>query len=174
MLLLARVRRRGAALLTVAGLVLVIALGTACGPPPPPNGVMIAKRIAWQQLVARGWANQAQCLVDLWQSESSWNVFAYNPSSGAYGIPQALPANRMAAAGGDWIGNPATQIRWGLNYIGQRYGGPCNAWRIWQTRYWYVKAAPAGAATGSPAAPAGSARTTATASTAARLPTDAG
>jgi hypothetical protein len=171
MLLVARVRRRWATLFTVAGLVLVVALGTACGPKPPPNGVMIAKRIAWQQLASRGWANQAQCLVDLWQAESSWNVFAYNPSSGAYGIPQALPAKRMAAAGRDWLGNPATQIRWGLNYIGQRYGDPCNAWRIWKTRHWYVKAtaADSGVDTGG-----GTSTTSAPGTTAARLPDDAG
>ncbi|MDQ1648368.1 MAG: hypothetical protein QOG60_425 [Frankiaceae bacterium] len=163
MLLVVRARRRWTALLAAAGLTLVVALGTACGPPPTPNGVMTAKRIAWQQLVARGWAHQAQCLVDLWQAESSWNVFAYNPASGAYGIPQALPAKRMAAAGRDWIGNPATQIRWGLNYIGQRYGGPCNAWRVWKTRHWYDK--PATAAT-----PSAAATTPPTATAVGRLP----
>jgi len=154
MLLVARVRRRWTAVLAAAGLTLVVAMGTACGPPPPPNGVMIAKRIAWQQLAARGWAPQAQCLVDLWQAESSWNVFAYNRASGAYGIPQALPAKRMAWAGRDWISNPATQIKWGLHYIGVRYGGPCNAWRAWKTRHWYVQASDAPTPSATPVTPA--------------------
>ena len=52
--------------------------------------------------------------------------------SGAYGIPQALPASRMASAGADWRTNPATQIQWGLNYIAVRYGTPCNAWAHWK------------------------------------------
>jgi hypothetical protein len=104
--------------------------------------VALNKQIAWDQLVARGWAGQAQCLVNLWTHESSWNVYATNPSSGAYGIPQALPGVKLAAAGADWQTNPATQIRWGLDYIAARYGTPCNAW-LHETRVnWYVRTAP--------------------------------
>ncbi len=51
-----------------------------------------------------------------------------NPVSGAYGIPQALPADKMAGAGADWQTSAATQIRWGLGYIAGRYGTPCSAW----------------------------------------------
>src|ERR1700709_1509750 len=83
---------RGVSLAIVAALVLVAS--TSCG--PPRGGVALAKRIAWMQLNARGWTSQAPCLVELWQHESGWNVYAYNKSSGAYGIPQALPAKRMA------------------------------------------------------------------------------
>ena len=75
----------------------------------------------------------------MWMRESSWRVDARNPSSGAYGIPQAYPASRMAAAGPDWRTNPRTQIRWGLDYIKSRYGTPCAAWTFWQARnpHWY-------------------------------------
>lgn len=84
---------------------------------------------------------QYQCLVNLWNGESGWNPAAENPSSGAYGIPQALPANKMASAGDDWKTNPITQVKWGLTYIRGRpdYGTPCAAWEKWQSRspHWY-------------------------------------
>jgi hypothetical protein len=73
----------------------------------------------------------------LWDHESGWNYRATNPSSGAYGIPQSLPASKMATAGADWRTNPATQIRWGLAYIHDRYGTPCGAWMFWQGHRWY-------------------------------------
>jgi len=68
-----------------------------------------------------------------------WNEKAGNPSSGAYGIPQSLPASKMASAGSDYRTNPATQIKWGLSYIQGRYQNPCNAWALWQSRnpHWY-------------------------------------
>jgi hypothetical protein len=118
-------------------------VGGAAACAPPPNGPAIARQIAWNQLVQRGWASQSQCLVNLWNQESGWNVFALNPSSGAYGIPQALPATKMAAAGPDWQSNPATQIRWGLSYIAARYGGPCNAWNHEMAFNWYTTRLPA-------------------------------
>ena len=79
-------------------------------------------------LVARqGWsASQFGCLDQLWTRESDWQVSAQNPS-GAYGIPQALPASKMATVGADWRTNPITQIRWGLSYIADAYGSPCVA-----------------------------------------------
>ena len=78
-------------------------------------------------------------LVNLWNGESGWRANARNPSSGAYGIPQALPATKLAGAGRDWRTNAATQIRWGLGYIKQAYGTPANAWAQWQARspHWY-------------------------------------
>jgi hypothetical protein len=87
-------------------------------------------------LAARGWSSQWGCLDSLWQRESGWRVYASNPS-GAYGIPQALPGSKMASEGSDWRTNPATQIRWGLGYIGSRYGGPCAAWSHSQATGWY-------------------------------------
>jgi len=97
-----------------------------------------AKSIAYNMVLARGWgADQFSCLEQLWQKESGWNTFANNPSSGAYGIPQSLPGSKMASAGGDWATNPATQITWGLGYIGDRYGSPCGAWNHSIANNWY-------------------------------------
>jgi len=85
-----------------------------------------------------GWSSsQFGCLVSLWNLESGWNVYASNPSSGAYGIPQALPGSKMASAGPDWQSNAATQIRWGLGYIKSLYGSPCGAWSHEQGTGWY-------------------------------------
>lgn len=88
-----------------------------------------AQAEAASQMQAYGWgADQLTCLVSLWEKESNWNFTAENPSSGAYGIPQSLPGNKMASAGSDWRTNPATQIKWGLSYIKDRYKTPCGAW----------------------------------------------
>lgn len=94
--------------------------------------------IAQTMVAARGWSDsEFQCLVSLWNRESHWNPYAYNASSGAYGIPQALPGSKMASAGADWQTNPATQISWGLGYIAGRYGTPCGAWNHSQSTGWY-------------------------------------
>ncbi|MFC4783338.1 lytic transglycosylase domain-containing protein [Nocardioides sp. MAHUQ-72] len=82
-------------------------------------------------------ADQFGCLDSLYTRESGWRVNADNPSSSAYGIPQALPGEKMASAGADWATNPATQIRWGLGYIQDRYGSPCGAWGHSQSFGWY-------------------------------------
>jgi hypothetical protein len=82
---------------------------------------------------------QWPCLNQLWIGESGWRWDAENPSSGAYGIPQSLPARKMATMGSDYRTNPVTQIRWGLDYIKKAYGSPCNALAQWNSRYphWY-------------------------------------
>jgi hypothetical protein len=80
---------------------------------------------------------QFSCLDQLYVSESNWRIDADNPTSSAYGIPQALPGSKMASAGADWATNPVTQIRWGLGYIEDRYGTPCNAWSFKQGNNWY-------------------------------------
>ena len=96
------------------------------------------QQIAERLLRNFGWSSgQFSCLQPLWAHESGWNTYAQNPSSGAYGIPQALPGSKMARAGGDWQSNPATQIRWGLSYIQDNYGSPCGAWAHEQTDGWY-------------------------------------
>ncbi|WP_461110335.1 aggregation-promoting factor C-terminal-like domain-containing protein [Streptomyces calidiresistens] len=82
-------------------------------------------------------AGQYQCFSNIIERESGWNHTATNPSSGAYGLVQALPASKMASAGADWRTNPATQIKWGLNYMNERYGSPCGAWEFWQANHWY-------------------------------------
>jgi hypothetical protein len=97
-----------------------------------------AQAIAYDMVLARGWGDdQFSCLVALWNKESGWRVNAYNASSGAYGIPQSLPGNKMASAGADWETNPATQISWGLGYIAGRYGTPCGAWDHSTRVGWY-------------------------------------
>ena len=85
-----------------------------------------------------GWGgDQFQCLDKLWQKESGWNYQAVNSSSGATGIPQALPGSKMATAGADWQSSAATQVRWGLDYISRGYGTPCSAWSHSQSVNWY-------------------------------------
>ncbi|MER7823112.1 transglycosylase SLT domain-containing protein [Streptomyces sp. NPDC096097] len=69
--------------------------------------------------------------------ESGWDHTATNASSGAYGLAQALPASKMASAGADWKTNPATQIKWGLDYMNDRYGSPVGAWNFWSANHWY-------------------------------------
>ena len=85
-----------------------------------------------------GWTGrETACLDWLWTRESNFETGATNPQSGAYGIPQSLPAAKMAAAGADWQTNPATQVRWGLGYIAATYGTPCAAWGHEQAAGWY-------------------------------------
>ena len=85
------------------------------------------KTVAHALVLQRGWSNaQFTCLDRLWTRESGWRVSASN-ASGAYGIPQALPASKMSMMGLDWRTNPVTQIRWGLYYIAASYGTPCAA-----------------------------------------------
>ena len=85
-----------------------------------------------------GWTeNNFNCLVKLWNKESGWNPNAHNSSSGAHGIPQALPASKMSSEGSDYYTNGKTQIRWGLKYIKNRYGTPSNAWAHSQQKGWY-------------------------------------
>ncbi|MCD4525528.1 lytic transglycosylase domain-containing protein [Nocardioides sp. cx-173] len=81
--------------------------------------------------------DQFGCLDSLWTRESNWTWNADNPTSSAYGIPQALPGSKMSSAGADWATNPVTQIRWGLGYIQDRYGSPCGAWAHSESHNWY-------------------------------------
>ncbi|MEU6812185.1 transglycosylase SLT domain-containing protein [Streptomyces sp. NPDC046831] len=93
-----------------------------------------AQAIARQMIPDAAQYNAFSKIVD---HESSWNVSATNASSGAYGLVQALPASKMASAGSDWKTNPATQIKWGLDYMNSRYGSPVDAWNFWQAHGWY-------------------------------------
>ncbi|MGB3827319.1 MAG: lytic transglycosylase domain-containing protein [Ornithinimicrobium sp.] len=107
-------------------------------PAPAPVSSGNPRSIARSMLSSYGWgADQFSCLDSLWAKESGWNVTIANSSSGAYGIPQALPGSKMASAGADWRTNPATQIKWGLGYIDGRYGSPCGAWSHSQANNWY-------------------------------------
>ncbi|MFF1625563.1 peptidoglycan DD-metalloendopeptidase family protein [Streptomyces sp. NPDC058272] len=101
-----------------------------------------AQTYARGQLGRYGWGQgEFPALQSLWNGESGWRWDAKNPSSGAYGIPQALPGNKMASAGSDWLTNYATQVQWGLGYIKNRpdYGSPSRAYAKWLSRtpHWY-------------------------------------
>jgi len=97
-----------------------------------------AQAYALQSFVHYGWAASEQTnLVNLWNRESNWRWNATNPSSGAYGIPQALPASKLAANGPDWQTDGQTQVAWGLSYISGRYGDPNAAWAHEQAYGWY-------------------------------------
>ncbi len=109
--------------------------------PPAPASCQVFsgnKKTGCSMTLAAGFdLQQFACLEKLWQKESGWNEKAKNRSSGAYGIPQSLPASKMASAGGDYLTNAATQIKWGLGYIKDRYRTPCAAWNHSQANNWY-------------------------------------
>jgi uncharacterized membrane protein len=112
--------------------------GVVYVPAAPPNPGT-AQSIAYNMMASFGFAPATYfgCLLDLWNRESGWVYDAENPASGAYGIPQALPGSKMASAGADWQTNPATQIKWGLGYIKEIYGNPCNAWAFEEANGYY-------------------------------------
>ncbi|NKX56097.1 aggregation-promoting factor C-terminal-like domain-containing protein [Arthrobacter mobilis] len=104
----------------------------------PVNNPAAAKAYASRELRSYGWdASQMPCLDRLWKRESDWLTSATNPSSGAYGIVQSLPGDKMATAGPDWRTNYETQIDWGLDYIDGRYGSPCSALQFHYANNWY-------------------------------------
>jgi hypothetical protein len=99
---------------------------------------LTSKQIARQMFWRFGWRQwQFKYLNLLWMTESSWNVYAANPYTGAYGIPQADPGEKMSSAGPNWEGNARTQIRWGLRYIKSQYGTPWRAWQHELADGWY-------------------------------------
>lgn len=107
------------------------AAGSASTPSGPVTAASQSSDVALGQRMAaaEGWTGaQWTCLDELWTKESGWQMVWNTAGSGAYGIPQSLPASKMASAGADYMTNPATQIRWGLGYISQTYGTPCAAW----------------------------------------------
>jgi hypothetical protein len=105
--------------------------GTGVATTAPPSNPTAAQATAKAMLASFGFSATTQwpCLYDLWERESTWNVYAENPVSGAYGIPQSLPGDKMASAGADWQTDATTQIKWGLGYIKTVYGTPCGAWQ---------------------------------------------
>lgn len=119
----------------------VVSVGTK-EPFSVPTGAKVqpgsARAIAKKMLKDRGWGDdEFKCLDALWQRESGWRVTAHNTSSGAYGIPQAMPGSKMASAGADWKTSAETQIKWGLGYVKGRYKTPCGAWAHFQAKHWY-------------------------------------
>lgn len=98
-----------------------------------PAGDSGSPRLAAQAV----FGSQYECAAAIISRESRWDPTATNTSTGAYGLPQALPGSKMATAGADWATNPLTQLRWMHAYITTRYGDACNAWAFWQAHSWY-------------------------------------
>ncbi|GGN29933.1 NlpC/P60 family protein [Streptomyces fuscichromogenes] len=90
-----------------------------------------------RQIAAQVFGSEYECVANIIARESGWKTTATNPSSGAYGLGQALPGSKMADSGSDWRANPLTQLRWMRSYVNARYGGACTAWAFWQTHRWY-------------------------------------
>ena len=103
------------------------------------RSIVGAKKVAKIILTEEFGMNDSQfsCLNSLWTKESHWNYKAHNPRSGAHGIAQALPAEKMSVVATDWRTNPVTQIRWGLRYITIRYDTPCKAWSHFKSKRYY-------------------------------------
>lgn len=97
------------------------------------------RELGKKMLAASGVPGSWDALENLWTKESNWDERADNPSSDAYGIPQALPGSKMASHGSDWLTNPKTQIAWGLDYIRDRYGSTDAAWGHSQNMNWYAR-----------------------------------
>lgn len=96
---------------------------------------------AKQLLTKYGWAGQWAAFNNIEMSEAGWDYKATNPTSGAYGLAQALPASKMSSAGADWRTNGDTQLQWMMQYIKGRYGDPSAAWSFHQKNNWYAAGA---------------------------------
>ncbi|MDX3540471.1 transglycosylase SLT domain-containing protein [Streptomyces sp. MB09-01] len=129
------IRRIAASKKTLAGSVLALGVaGSMVAAVPAQAAPMSAKAIARQMIKDPA---QFAAFDKIISHESGWDHTATNASSGAYGLAQALPASKMASAGADWKTNPATQIKWGLDYMNERYGSPVGAWNFWSANHWY-------------------------------------
>lgn len=125
----------GAAVLLSAGGMAVGASSAVAAPSAAPTSSGASAQDTAKQMI--GDDAQFQCFSNIVNHESGWNPSATNASSGAYGLVQALPGSKMASAGSDWQTNPSTQIKWGMDYMNERYGSPCGAWSFWQSNSWY-------------------------------------
>ncbi|MCM2414394.1 MULTISPECIES: transglycosylase SLT domain-containing protein [unclassified Streptomyces] len=123
-----------AVLLGATGLAVGVSPAMAA-PSAAPTSAGASAQDAAKQMI--GDDAQFQCFSNIVSHESGWNPSATNASSGAYGLVQALPGSKMASAGSDWQSNPKTQIKWGMDYMNERYGSPCGAWSFWQANNYY-------------------------------------
>lgn len=117
----------------------------SAGMPSLGSGFGSNRELGQAMAAERGWTGPEWSALNLlWDRESGWNERADNPTSSAYGIPQALPGRKMASHGADWQTNPATQIAWGFDYIDDRYETPTQAWAAWNARspHWYNAGGP--------------------------------
>ncbi|MFD4694870.1 lytic transglycosylase domain-containing protein [Streptomyces sp. NBC_00683] len=135
-----RITRRRAAvtgasvLLGATGLAIGVTPAMAAAPAAAPTTAASAQDTAKKMIDDSA---QYECFNKIVDHESDWDVHASNASSGAYGLVQALPGSKMASAGSDWQTNAKTQIKWGVDYMEDRYGSPCGAWDFWQSNGWY-------------------------------------
>jgi len=112
-------------------------------PDPPSPMIQTQHRVYPTVEEARAWlwatldAQDAACLSWIVNAEDGWQMIWNTRGSGAYGLPQAKPASKMASAGTDWLVNPITQLKWMVDYVDRKYGGPCGAWSWWQAHGWY-------------------------------------
>jgi hypothetical protein len=107
--------------------------------PAARHAALTPRQVARRMFGAFHWRpkRQFRFLNLLWDRESSWNVHAQNPWSGAYGIPQAVPGTKMSSAGPNWQNSARTQVLWGLRYIKAVYGKPRFAWMHEVADGWY-------------------------------------
>ncbi|MEV5238255.1 transglycosylase SLT domain-containing protein [Streptomyces cinnamoneus] len=126
-------------LVAAAGTALALGTAGAVLTAVPAQAAAAPSTSATQEIARKMIPNEAQfqCFSKIVEHESGWKHTATNASSGAYGLVQALPGSKMASAGADWKTNPATQIKWGMDYMKDRYGSPCGAWNFWQAHHWY-------------------------------------
>jgi hypothetical protein len=110
---------------------------TGPGGNAPPGNASANEKLGFKMVSAAGWGSQWTAFNNIVMAESSWDVTATNPTSGAYGIPQALPGSKMASAGANWRTSAATQIKWMIGYIRSTYGNPNNAWAFHKANGWY-------------------------------------
>jgi hypothetical protein len=112
-------------------------------PTTPKQPVAVSKPLSPKELgfvmvIGKGWSiEQWNCVDFIVMHESSWSVTADNPTSSAYGIPQALPGSKMATHGREWRTSAWVQIAWMLDYMRARYGSPCGAWKHKRATGWY-------------------------------------
>ncbi|MFD7020891.1 transglycosylase SLT domain-containing protein [Streptomyces sp. NPDC059928] len=129
------IRRIAASKKTLVGAVVAVGAAGSLFATVPAQAAPVNAQVIAQQMIKD--PAQFAAFSKIVSHESGWNHTATNSSSGAYGLVQALPASKMASAGADWKTNPATQIKWGLDYMNSRYGSPVGAWNFWQAHHWY-------------------------------------
>lgn len=104
--------------------------------PPTQQGAKDAFNAITAEYGISGWEKDGWASII--KRESNWNPTIWNSQgSGAYGLPQALPGNKMASAGSDWKTNPYTQLKWMYSYMVGRYGSIGGAVSFWNANRWY-------------------------------------
>ena len=100
---------------------------------PYQENIDLGQKIALENGI---YGEEWECMYQLIRKESGWNHLATNKTSGAFGLPQSLPANKIDTFGNRY--DPAVQLRWYLSYVSTRYGTNCQAlsWSARNNWYW--------------------------------------